>query len=428
MQKFSVLFLSNLIVFFTLAVEPNLPKSNSANQKKTESKKESFSQEQNNAELWPSKKPVYDVARIKELEAVFNSSPIDAQYIVKHLKNPKFYPNSASYRFATFVGPTGTGKTTMAHAIAYKMEKEAGWNSEFIEIGELIGDKRNQAVVRLKSKLLPIISKKGRTLVIIDEINELLEHSDDEHYDTAATSKFLWQFLDSQSGNYNFFMIGLMNRDTELPQQIKSRTLGRRIEFQKCHENEMCLRFRNKFFWSKMQLDKTIDDEFIKIILKKLGDCSGRDFTELIFLIQKIVIRHNQNSAMNVTKEILEEAIDEFLRMKINNKYENINESKNERDERHLAERFFIESIIRKCSVTHYSYDVGRVSSTWQTMSEECEAALADALNPSQKAIIKTMSENFEKAKDLKKAEIKEREEKERKARTKCLGPLCMTF
>jgi hypothetical protein len=62
----------------------------------------------------------------EELEFVFQNSPIEAQYITNHLQDPDFFSDNQDYRSTIFVGEPGTGKTTMAKAIAYKMSQH-GW-------------------------------------------------------------------------------------------------------------------------------------------------------------------------------------------------------------------------------------------------------------------------------------------------------------
>lgn len=87
---------------------------------------------------------------IKNLEETFKHAPLVAQQIVTHLKDPNFYKDP-SYRYAIFVGPPGSGKTTTAKAIAYKMMKDQDWELIYIEIGELLGKTRNEAAVKLRT-------------------------------------------------------------------------------------------------------------------------------------------------------------------------------------------------------------------------------------------------------------------------------------
>src|SRR5579871_5874826 len=89
---------------------------------------------------------------IDELELVFEHSPKRAQAIVKHLQDPHYFPHNRDYRSAYFVGEPGSGKTTMARAIVYKMSKK-GWNHKFIGSTELLGEYRNQTAIRLEKEL-----------------------------------------------------------------------------------------------------------------------------------------------------------------------------------------------------------------------------------------------------------------------------------
>ena len=126
-------------------------------------------------------------------------------------------------------------------------------------------------------------------IIVIDEVNQLLENSESVHHDTDETSKFLWQFLDEQNNNHNFFLIGTMNRDTKLPQPFKSRILLKRIIFTDAIDTTVkCERFRSALLKNNLRIDGSIDDQHLQTMLQPLTDCSGRDLSALASLVRQI--------------------------------------------------------------------------------------------------------------------------------------------
>lgn len=158
---------------------------------------------------------------IEEMHAVFNTAPKRLTDIVKHLKDPNYF-NTPEYRYEFITGEPGVGKTTMAKAIGYY----AGWKCIFRTATEIIGKSRNETAIKLRALFNAVINKNANSVLIIDEANELLENTENEHYDTATTAKEFWTFLDKQNGNNKFFLIGTMNRVDRLPEQIKDRIQG----------------------------------------------------------------------------------------------------------------------------------------------------------------------------------------------------------
>lgn len=164
------------------------------------------------------------------LAYVYGHASKAAQNIVRHLQDPHFL-DLPEYRASFFVGEPGVGKTTLARAIAHKLVG-LSWIYHFFSCGDFQGKHRGEISQKLK-KVFDNLPPTEKNIVIIDELNQLFDHAENEHYDTGATSKTLWTFLDSQRGNNNFFLIGTMNSIEGAPQQIKSRLLGNIIWLEK---------------------------------------------------------------------------------------------------------------------------------------------------------------------------------------------------
>lgn len=288
---------------------------------------------------------------IKEFEFVFKTSPNDAQDIVEQLKNINFYKTPFS-NYVIFVGPPGSGKTVMAKAIAYKMMTESDWAARFIRVADVIGKVRNQAAENLKHYFDQILASKKKTIIIIDELNELLENAHDSHYDTSATSKCLWQFLDDNKNNPNLFFIGTMNRDTELPQAFKSRICQRKIKFGQFENEQIKFEaFLKKLLDAHINFDESISTEYLKEQLKKLHDSIGRDFHEFALLLKRIYRRHNKNSVdIVISKSIFDECVTEYINNREEIEYHKIQETEADRQERYFVQRILTNEFMRNPS------------------------------------------------------------------------------
>jgi len=271
---------------------------------------------------------------IKELKMVFKHSPTRAKNIVKRLTNPNFSTNYSCSSF--FIGVPGSGKTSLAKAIAYKLQKKAQWENQFISSSEILGEHRNETAIQLNKILKTISASPKKQILIIDELNQLLEHSSSKNHDTDATSKTLWSFLDRQNKNRNFFFIGTMNSAENLPQPFKSRIAGQCIFFScltdKSLKNTI---FRSKFSTQFAQLDNSIDDTYLTQQLDKLSTCTGRDLCNLATLAEDIYREYDQKSTIIIiNKQHLAEAINEYINTLKQLKYEKIEETDEERQER----------------------------------------------------------------------------------------------
>jgi len=274
---------------------------------------------------------------IEEMEEVAENAPIDAKNIIEHLKNRNFL-RDGYYRYATFVGIPGSGKTTYSKFIAYTLSK-LGWNHRFISSGELLEDTRNRTLVRLRKMLHDLIDNGTPLIFIIDEFNELLENTENTHFDTSATAKFLWPFLDAQHHNHNFFFIGAMNRDSKLPHAFKNRIYLRRIKFHPFVDPTTKINAFRKKFDKYLQLTNDIDDAYLDTQLKKLGECGGRDLREFASLLRRIFRRYDQKSdVMLINKKYFEEGVKEYIENRTDTEHDQPEETEIIIRERHYVQ------------------------------------------------------------------------------------------
>jgi len=277
---------------------------------------------------------------IKEMELVFESSPIEAQLIVSHLRYPTYFPDDKDYRSAIFFGAPGSGKTVTANAIAYKMSKE-GWNCKIISSTSLLGEHRNQTAIRLEKELKSAIASKKPTLIIIDELHRLLENADSKNHDTDSTSTALWTFLDKQEGNENFFLIGTMNRIDKLPQPFKNRIISDYIHFPLTTDPKIKNKLIRMYLTTENSiLDEEVTDDFLNKELEKLNDCAGRCLKKISRAIgRKNRINESKKSSVTVIKKTtITQVANEHAKRKAEIKYNWVDESDDERQNRHHKE------------------------------------------------------------------------------------------
>jgi AAA+ superfamily predicted ATPase len=284
----------------------------------------------------------YDLSteEIAELDLVFEYSPKRAQVIVNHLQDPHYLPHNRDYRSAYFVGDPGSGKTSMARAIGYKMSKE-GWDYKFIESTQLLGEYRNQTAKQLKKELEEVVVSKRPTIVVIDELHRLLENTESKHHDTDTAATALWLFLDKQRNNKNFFLIGTMNRITKLPKPFKDRIFIDVIKFPRINDAKVKnVLFRQAIISHNMSFDNAVTNEFLDTELAKLGFCTGRNIhklSKLLFQMQRI---DNDGQVLPdvIKKENITKSIGLYMELQNDMDYDFVEETDDERQNRHHIE------------------------------------------------------------------------------------------
>lgn len=293
-----------------------------------------------NSKKVPEETDILNEEEVEELEFILEQSPKEAQCVVNHLQDPTFFSGNEDYRSVYFVGEPGSGKTSTARAITHEMKKY-GWKYKFISSTSLLKEYRNQTAIQLQRELESAIASGQPTIVVVDELHQLLENSGSPHHDSGMTATTLWGFLDRQQNNPNFFFIGTMNRITHLPKPFKSRILFDYIEFQSSQDMQIKKNNLRKHLTTKNScLNTDVTDEFLNKELEKMGLPSARDLKKLSSMIQRIQKQEDPsaNGMITIQKTAIAKAVIEYIQRKEKIQYDREDETDEERHDRYHNE------------------------------------------------------------------------------------------
>lgn len=282
----------------------------------------------------------------EQMISAFQAAPPKLKAIVEFLKNRERV-NRPEYNCHFITGHPGVGKTTVAKAIPFM----AKWQCVFRTASELEGTGRNQASEKLLALLNAVITKNKNSVVIIDEINQLLENAESENHDTASTSKSLWTFLDKQHGNKKFFLIGTLNRMEKLPQQIKSRVLGQSTKMvMPKSESFITDLIMSEFNRSKVIVTFRLNGSALKTIQDTVKPKSIRDVQQFVnSCVMGALADAGPTDEVRVHQGHIYDAMREIEEMKKDMKYEeqiDTDEERRHKENIQMHERQFVQTHI----------------------------------------------------------------------------------
>jgi ATP-dependent 26S proteasome regulatory subunit len=174
------------------------------------------------------------------------------------------------------VGKPGTGKTTLAKAIAYK----CGYDYYVIEAPFLLNEYKNSGPQNLLREIYPLLNAGRNVVVILDELTELTDRYKKENDSDATVGAALWILLDSCAQYDNVFFIGTSNKQRkDLPVQLQSRFDEDIITIHLPHAAA-----RKRILQRHLKDERhKINKKFLDYLVKKTNGCSAREIEKLIF-------------------------------------------------------------------------------------------------------------------------------------------------
>ena len=185
-----------------------------------------------------------------------------------------------SYHRFILVGPPGSGKTTLAYAVA----RSIGYDTAYIPATSFLGYYRNQTGINISQALKELTANQRRIVIIIDELHKLFEHHASDHADDSQTAAAFWLVLDEiQQYNPYAIIIGTANNVGKLPPEIKSRFSGKIIAISMPDKKKRVDALEEMLSNDKnIIMEEPFDRIFFQNITDQMNDGSLRDLQSLI--------------------------------------------------------------------------------------------------------------------------------------------------
>lgn len=236
---------------------------------------------------------------------------LDAQSDLIRYYNPMFIPSCQRF---ILVGPPGSGKTTLAHAIASKLECPA----ILIPASSLLGHFRNETANNISAALEEYTYMQHRVIIIIDELHKLFEHHESDRSDDSQSAAAFWLAIDQMEKHCSqAILICTANDVSTLPAEIKSRFTGKVIKM-KAQKKEYAIKVFKESIRHDIctYLDRSINNTFILKTIDQLPTCSLRDIRLLIDTAKMFYYEENplyeQDHAILLTKDHFKKAINQL--------------------------------------------------------------------------------------------------------------------
>jgi AAA+ superfamily predicted ATPase len=214
----------------------------------------------------------FDVSCVDD---VISAAPVAVRKIIINLLYPPKNKAALPKRLL-LVGKPGTGKTTLAKAIAHK----CGYDYYVIEAPFLLNEYKNSGPQNLLREIYPLLQAGKPIVVILDELTELTDRYKKENDSDATVGAALWILLDSCAQFDNVFFIGTSNKaKKDLPAQLQSRFDEDIITIHMPHTAA-----RKRILQRHLKDERhKIDKNFLQYLIKKTNGRSAREIEKLVF-------------------------------------------------------------------------------------------------------------------------------------------------
>lgn len=212
--------------------------------------------------------------------------PLKAHWIITQLKLNRRNPLLCMDNLLALYGPSGTGKTTIAHAIAH----EAGCT--IITMPDLLCSS-------VQTALKSAHESTTRTIILIDSLEELCQHSLElSAEETAAGILLLRETIRDSAQNANIFIICCATHRSSI-EQILDRPCGMSALEVPLPDAAKRLTLINYF---ARQMSAHIPDKLLTYIAKKTTDF---DVRALHILLLEVAIAAELRTQKQLAKEIV---------------------------------------------------------------------------------------------------------------------------
>jgi hypothetical protein len=183
--------------------------------------------------------------------------------------------------------------------------RKLGEKCYFVTSGDILLKYRNATSQRLKAIITAILRTSGKSVLVIDEINKLVENYTSENNDSGQTASTLWTSMDENQNNKNFYLIGTANDSKKMPPQLQDRFRHTFVTISSPTPDNRRQIIQHFLDHIGIPIDKQVN-EYIDQIVERTKGASVRNIKNF-FYAAKLFALVTENPVL--TRECLEQAV-----------------------------------------------------------------------------------------------------------------------